>query len=155
MNPEYTVAVLGIGNLLRRDDGVGIRIIQCMRDNIKYRDVDLIDGGTALDLLTLLNQSVRQLIIVDALQGGGEPGSIYHLAIGDENIPDDTPVSLHGMGILDSLLMMKKLDMKRPRVTLVGIEPLDTSNGIGLSPQLEAVIPAVIDAIDNEISACR
>lgn len=147
------MAVIGIGNPLRRDDGIGIRIIQCMRDDIKYRNIDLIDGGTAPDLFSLLDENVQRLIIVDALQGGDKPGSIYHLLIGDDNIADEIPASLHGMGILDSLLIMKKLNMKRPQVTLVGIEPFDLSNGIGLSPQLEAAIPAAIHAIDNEINA--
>ena len=155
MNPGYTVAVIGIGNPLRRDDGIGIHIIQHMGEDTKYRNIDLIDGGTAPDLFSLLDENVQRLIIVDALQGGGKPGSIYHLVIGDDNISDETPASLHGLGILDSLLMMKKLNMKRPQVTLVGIEPFDISNGIGLSPQLEAAIPAVINAIDNEINAVR
>jgi hydrogenase maturation protease len=155
MCDQHTVAVLGIGNPLCRDDGAGIRMIEEMRNSGRYGDIDLIDGGTAPDLFSLLGENVERLIIVDALKGGGPAGSVYRLDIRDENISDDTPVSLHGLGVLDSLLMMKKLDMKRPRVILVGIEPADTSYGMGLTPQLEAAVPAVINAIDEEIRSAH
>ena len=144
-------AVLGIGNPLCRDDGVGIRVIQAMRESGEYENVDLIDGGTAPDLLSLLDENVARLIIVDALAGGGPPGSIHRLKILDRNISEEAPVSQHGLGVLDSLLMMKKLGIPRPEVIVIGIEPVDTSHGIKLSPQVESAIPAVIQAVKKEI----
>jgi hydrogenase maturation protease len=151
MSNKYKIAVLGIGNPLCRDDGIGIRIIQEMRDSGKYENIALIDGGAAPDLLSLIDEDVERLIIVDALKGGGPPGSIYLLEIKDENIADDIVASLHGLGIMDSLLMMKKLDMHRPQVTIVGVEPQDVSHGLGLSSELIAVLPAVFDAVAEEI----
>jgi hydrogenase maturation protease len=153
MNDKYRTAVLGIGNPLCRDDGIGIRIIEIMRETGKYDNIELIDGGTAPDLLSLLDEKVEKLIIVDALKGGSTPGSIYRLEIRDENISEESPVSLHGLGILDSLLMMKKLDIRRPEVILIGVEPVDTSHGLKLSPQLETIVPDIIDAINLEIGA--
>jgi hydrogenase maturation protease len=151
MNDKRRTAVLGIGNPLCRDDGIGIRIIQTMRENGKFDNVELIDGGTAPDILSLLDESVTKLIIVDALKGGSNPGSIYRLEIHDENISEESPVSLHGIGILDSLLMMKKLNMRRPEVILIGVEPVDTSHGLKLSDQLETIVPDIIDAVNLEI----
>lgn len=150
MQEKHKIAVLGIGNPLCRDDGIGIRIIQEMRYSGKYPGIELIDGGTSPDLLSLLDQDVGKLVIVDALKGGGPPGSIYRLAIDDGNISEETPVSLHGLGVLDSLLLMNKLGMPRPEVTIVGVEPADVSHGLKLSAQLEAVIPALINAVEEE-----
>jgi len=152
MSDKYKIAVLGIGNPLCRDDGIGIRIIQEMRDSGNYISIELIDGGTAPDLFSLIDENVEKLIIVDALKGGGPPGSIYRLKIEDENISDDIAASLHGLGVMDSLLLMKKLDIHLPQVTIVGVEPQDVSHGLGLSPGLTALLPAVIDAIAEEIS---
>jgi len=148
---KNSVAVLGIGNLLCKDDGIGVRVIQRMLDSGKYAYVDLIDGGTSPDLLCLLDDSINRLIIVDALKGGGQPGDVYRLDIGDENIADESPASLHGLGVLDSLKMMRSLGMQPPAVTIIGVEPADTSPGLGLSAGIEALIPSIIDAIDKEI----
>ena len=151
MSDKHGIAVLGIGNPLCSDDGIGIRIIKEMRDSGRYTTIDLIDGGTAPDLFSLLDENVERLIIVDALRGGKKPGSIYRLVITDDNIAEESPVSLHGLGVLDSLKMMKQLDLHRPEVTILGLEPVDTSHGLKLSPQLEALIPDIINAIEEEI----
>lgn len=150
MNAKH-LTVLGIGNPLRRDDGIGIRIIQAMRENDKYRGIDLIDGGASPDLFSLIDDNAGKVIIVDALKGRGIPGSIYRFEIKDENLPDYTAEALHGLGIVDSLLMMKKLDIRRPEVTVIGIEPFDTSHGLGLSPHMEALVPHIIKTVEDEI----
>jgi hydrogenase maturation protease len=154
MSDIHGIAVLGIGNPLCSDDGIGIRIIQEMRNSGRYK-IALIDGGTTPDLFSLLDENVERLIIVDALKGGNKPGSIYRLVITDENITQEPPVSLHGLGVLDSLNMMKQLNLHRPEVTIIGIEPVDTSQGLKLSPLLEAIIPDIIDAIEKEIRLCH
>jgi len=151
MSDKHGIAVLGIGNPLCSDDGIGIRIIQEMYNSGMYKTIDLIDGGTSPDLLSLLDEKVERLIIVDALKGGKKPGSIYRLVITDENIAEESPVSLHGLGVLDSLKMMKRLDLHRPEVIIVGIEPVDISHSLKLSPLLEALIPDIIYAVEKEI----
>ena len=153
MKEKHKIAVLGIGNLLCRDDGIGIHVIQAMRNRGKYNDIDLIDGGTSPDLLSLLDESIEKVVIIDALKGGGHPGSIYKLDIHDENISDGCPPSVHGLGVLDSLLMMKKLNMRRPSVAIVGIEPADISYGLTLTPPVEAAIPSIINAVEGKIQS--
>ncbi len=155
MSDKHTIAVLGIGNPLCSDDGIGIRIIDEMRNSGRFKTIDILDGGTAPDLFSLLDEDVERLIIVDALKGGKKPGSIYRLVITDESIAHEPPVPLHGLGVLDSLKMMKQLDLHRPHVTIIGIEPADTSHGLKLSPLLEALIPDIIDAIEEEIRLCH
>ena len=152
MRERNSIAVLGIGNLLCRDDGIGIRVVHEMQRSGNFSEVDVIDGGTAPDLIALLDGVVNKLIIVDALKGGGQPGEIYRLELREENIADESTASLHGLGVLDSLKMMRKLGLPVPSVTIIGIEPADISHGLSLSPQLEASVQAIIDAVENEIS---
>jgi hydrogenase maturation protease len=143
--------VLGMGNLLCRDDGIGVRIAGEMQRLDKYSGVRIVDGGTAPDLFVLLDGEVTKLIIVDALRGGGRPGEIYRLKLGVENIADGAPSSLHGMGVLDSLKLMRQLGQRPPPVTVIGIEPADVSHGLQLSPVIEAIIPAIIRAVESEL----
>jgi hydrogenase maturation protease len=145
------IIVLGIGNPLCRDDGIGIRVVGEMRDSGKYSGIDILDGGASPDLFSLLDPDVSKLIIVDALRGGGRPGAIYRLKLGGENIADETPASLHGMGILDSLKLMKQLGRYLPAVIIIGIEPADVSHGLRLSPAIEALVPDLIKAVEEEL----
>jgi hydrogenase maturation protease len=144
------IVVLGIGNLLCRDDGIGVRIAVEMQRMDKYSSIRIVDGGTAPDLIGLLDDKVNKLIIVDALRGGGRPGDIYRLELHEENIADGPAASLHGMGILDSLKLMRQLGRQPPQVTLIGIEPADVSHGLRLSPVIEAMIPSIIGAVESE-----
>jgi hydrogenase maturation protease len=143
--------VLGIGNLLCRDDGIGVRIATEMQRLDKYSGIRIIDGGAAPDLFVILDGEVTKLIIVDALRGGGRPGDIYRLKLGQENIADEAPASLHGMGILDSLKLMRQLGQRTPPVTVIGIEPADVSHGLQLSPVIEALVADIIVAVESEI----
>jgi hydrogenase maturation protease len=151
MKTAGRITVLGIGNPLRRDDGIGIRIIHQMRDSGKYPEIAMIDGGAAPDLFSLLDTDAGKLIIVDALRGGGQPGQIYRLQLDGENIADETPASLHGMGILDSLKLMKQLGRYPPAVIIIGIEPADVSHGLRLSPSIETLVPDLIKAVEEEL----
>lgn len=143
--------VLGIGNPLCRDDGIGIRVIAEMRESGKYPHIAIIDGGAAPDLFSLLDTDSGKLIIVDALRGGGRPGDIYRLKLVAENIADGLPGSLHGMGILDSLKLMKELGRPLTDVVIIGIEPADVSHGLGLSPAIEAKVRHLIKAVEKEL----
>jgi hydrogenase maturation protease len=145
------VMVLGIGNLLRSDDGIGIRTVMEMRLKDEYSGIRLIDGGTSPDLISLLDGDIDRVIIVDALRGGGRPGDIYCLELREENIEDGAATSLHGMGILDSLKLLKQLERKQPRVTVIGIEPSDTSHGLHLSPIVEGRLPDILRAVKSEM----
>jgi len=144
--------VLGIGNPLCRDDGIGVRIAGEMQGLDKYSDIRIVDGGSAPDLFDLLDDNVHKLIIVDALKGGGRPGDIYRLELHEENIADGRAALLHGLGVLDSLKLMSQLGRQTPQVILIGIEPADVSHGLHLSPVIEAMVPSIIGAVESEFS---
>jgi hydrogenase maturation protease len=74
--------VLGMGNLLCSDDGVGLHIIEALRKEDLGEDVDLVEGLTGLDLLEKI-KDVGRIIIVDAIKAGSEPGSIHKFSLED------------------------------------------------------------------------
>lgn len=145
------VTVLGIGNPLCRDDGIGIRLIDELRSRDIPEGVELIDGGTSPDLLSMINPNIDVLIIIDALRGKGKPGTLYRLEIHESNISDDSFTSLHGLGVLDGLKLMKKLGIQPAKVVIIGIEPEDTSHGLHLSQQIESRVPDIVDTVEQEI----
>jgi hydrogenase maturation protease len=145
------VTVLGIGNPLCRDDGIGIRVIYELRSRGVPEEVEIIDGGTSPDLISILNANINELIIVDALRGKGKPGTLYRLEIHESNISDASFSSVHGLGVLDGLKLMKKLGIQPDKVVIIGVEPEDTSHGLNISPQIESRIPDILDAVEQEI----
>lgn len=148
---EHKIAVLGIGNPLCRDDGLGIRVVEMMQSSGKYPDIDIIDGGTSPDLFSLLDDCTKKLIIVDALRVGGNQGQLYRLELSERNLAADSPPSLHGLGVLDSLQMMIRLGITPPEVTIIGVEPFDTSHGLSLTAKMEELVPTVIAEVEKEI----
>lgn len=145
--------ILGIGNPLRRDDGTGIRIVQELWKKGDKPGLLTIDGGTSPDLPSLIEPGLEKLIIVDALRGGREPGYIYRLELDESHLADQAPESLHGIGVLDGLRMLKMLGRQPRQVILIGIEPCDTSPGLQLSPLVESKLPALIKTVENEVAS--
>ncbi|MBN2079528.1 MAG: hydrogenase maturation protease [Spirochaetes bacterium] len=127
--------VLGIGNILKKDDGVGVHVANILRD--EYPDLvesaEIIDGGTAgLDCLPLMTGRER-IIVIDALKAKSEPGSLYHFRA-KHLIDDGSPYSQHQLG-LASIVRMLKLLGHEPEIEVIGIVPGDiASDEIGLTP---------------------
>lgn len=140
------ILVLGIGNILRKDDGVGISVIDGLREKHLPKNVALLDGGTAgIDLLTYL-EDLDRLIIVDAIYADGKPGDIRVLA-GEELRDRDIFLSGH-YGRLSDILDMVGALWKRPETVIIGIVPADCeSYEMGLSPEVANAVPRVTDLV--------
>ena len=100
--------VLGVGNLLLRDEGVGIHVVKALEGYPFPPDVEVIDGATAgCDLLPLISGAER-VVMVDAMEGGEPPGAVYRLTPQDfEQEPHEGAVSLHDISIMDVLKMLE------------------------------------------------
>lgn len=146
------VTVLGIGNLLLRDEGVGVHLIQRLTERVHSPNVSLIDGGTTPDVLSLVDSNVDKLIIVDAAVVGDQPGTIYRFQVDDLDSAAPAPVSLHEIGVVDSLKLMKAFGNRPKAVTILGIEPKVIDYGLELSPELEQTMPRLIELVLEEIT---
>lgn len=145
--------VLGVGNLLLKDEGVGVHVIRALADRQAPPDVEVIDGGTAgCDLLPLIS-GAEKVVIVDALQGGEPPGAVYRLTPQDfEQQASPNVISLHDIGIMDVLRMLELMDGRLPSIVLIGVEPGQIEVGVELSPEVAASIPFILDLVLKEVS---
>jgi hydrogenase maturation protease len=147
---DRKIVVLGIGNLILRDEGVGVHAVRELGVRTLPPQIQVIDGGTALmDLLPVIQEAER-IIVIDALKGGGEPGTIYRLTPDDFMAEAERPLSLHQVGLLEVLGMVKQLGGD-PHVTIIGVEPQEISWGMELTPEVEAKLPKVVEAVLEEL----
>jgi hydrogenase maturation protease len=140
------ILIVGIGNLLCRDEGIGVHVIQEMK-NMKLPDhIDLLDMGTStMDLISYLEE-VKKLIVIDAMKAGGTPGTIYKCRPEDLLPEEEGPISLHEIGLLESLNMAQKMGIKIDTV-IIGVEPKVLDWGMELSDEVKSKIPTIIEAI--------
>jgi hydrogenase maturation protease len=142
--------VLGIGNLLLRDEGAGVHVVSRLMQMDLPENVEVVDGATdPLDILSL-SRDVDKLIIVDALQGGGEPGTIYRMSPEDIASCGEVPFSLHQLDLIQMLDMCASIG-SRPSTVIIGVEPKEIDFELELSPEVEGKIPRIIELILEEI----
>lgn len=148
------VAVIGMGNLLLKDEGVGIHVIQALEKASLEGcgEFMIVDGGTCTDILLQLPQGIEKLIIVDAVKGGGEPGSIYRFTPGDIAFELGTQTSVHQLGLAESLEMMAAARTEAPQVIILGIEPKEIDWGLEISAELQEQVPQMITLVKEELT---
>jgi len=141
--------VLGIGNVLLRDEGIGCHVAHALEE-IPLPDVKIIDGGTCPDLLQFL-EDTDKLIIVDAVKGGGPPGQIYRFHLEDITLEQKPFLSLHDVCLVDNLMLMK-FWYSVDETIVIGVEPNQVDWGLELSPELQGKMPHIIDTILSELN---
>lgn len=146
--------MLGIGNILLGDEGVGIRAIERFQERYDVPEyVEVLDGGTAgIDLLPVLRPDAA-LIIVDAIKPEKGPGTMLRLE-GDE-VPAflSAKLSPHQIGLPDLLATAQLLDRVPSKLVLLAIEPKTLETGVRLSPELESRLDDLADQVAQELRA--
>lgn len=146
-----SLLVLGLGNVLCGDDGLGIVAVHELER--LYRPaggVSLVDGGTlGLSLLSIFQDS-QDVIIVDAIHADGPPGSLVRLE-GDDVAPAvRTRLSVHQIGVADLLDGLRLLDTYPRRLILLGLVPVTMELGLERSAAIDDNLGALIDAVVAE-----
>ena len=98
---------------------------------------------------------VKKLIIVDAAQVGSEPGAIYRLQPGDLTDEPGGALSLHELGVLQNLRMMRLLGKGPQEVVIIGIQPRDIDWGMELTPELQKKVPEIVGLVLQETGIDR
>lgn len=147
------IIVLGLGNLIRRDDGVGVHAIhQLFRDQRIPESVELLDGGTlGLQLLPAI-QDATHLLAIDAINNGAPPGTIFRFDISEIEPLPGTP-SVHQIGFSDLLAALRLLERFPEKMVLLGVQPAETGWGHTLSSTVQAALPELIEAAIDELQA--
>lgn len=148
------ILVLGLGNILLSDEGVGVRVIESLMERHRLPDnVEVIDGGTSgMDLLNTI-AGRDHLIVCDAIKADADPGSVLRLA-GDE-VPAffQTKMSPHQLGLCDVLATLKLIDEMPAEITLIGIVPEDLSLSTELSAKATVARELAATLILDELAA--
>jgi len=144
MNRERK-AILGVGNVLLGDEGLGVHAIWALRQRTLPQDVELIDGGTQGIALIDTIAGFDRLVIIDCIQAGCPPGTIYRFEYEKlKTKPSRGSPTLHQAGLRD-LLQLLSLLQEIPRTTFLGLEPESLEMGMRLSPSVRANLPALLD----------
>jgi len=151
MPAPATCIVLGLGNTLHSDDGVGPQAIEKLRSDPRVAgDVSLIEGGTlGLELLTYI-WDCSYLLVLDAVDVGQPPGTLVRMS-GEELQTLPGRGSVHQLGVADLLVALRILAHRPPEVVLLGVQPASIGWGTELSPAVAAVLPALGDAAVAEL----
>ena len=146
--------VLGVGNLLLSDEGAGLRVVERLVTTYELPEaVTALDGGTlGLDLLHYLD-GVEDLLIVDAVEMGEEPGHLIRME--GEEIPSFLSVKMspHQIGVPDMLFAARLRDIYPENVVLWGIQPGSLEVGLELTPPIAAQIDGLVDEVVGQLRA--
>ena len=148
-----TTLVLGLGNTIMSDDGIGPVVIDKLHQELILCDeLRLLDGGTlGLDLLPYL-EGVQRLIIVDAVEIGREPGTVVRLAGEEVPLALETKLSPHQMGMKDLLAVARLMDQLPPEIILIGVQPASLEMDTELTPPVAAAVPTLLAMVQAELA---
>ncbi|MBF0378974.1 MAG: HyaD/HybD family hydrogenase maturation endopeptidase [Desulfamplus sp.] len=146
--------VLGVGNILMMDEGIGVHAIhELLRQNWNKEideQIDLIDGGTFTQDIFYLFVEYEKILVLDIVKGGQTPGTIYRLTENDLRQNQKQTLSLHDIDLLDSL-SMAKMAGKTPELYVLGIEPETINWSMELTPTLAELFPHYVELAKQEI----
>lgn len=158
MDNQKEILVMGIGNILFKDEGVGIRVVQKLLDMTLPPDVEVLDGGILVTGFYALMSGRKKAVILTAMKAGGPPGTIYRL------VDDDIPAKRKGyfrtiqeIEFTNDLEDARLAGTKPDQLVFIGVEPADIGKDgeqveMRLSPAMEKKIPEIIEAVMKEIS---
>ena len=149
------IAVVGVGNILLSDEGIGVRAVELLKERGVPEEVDLFDVGTSLDMVLSQLEGFDKMVILDAVKAGGEPGRIYRFSLKEleqgkkEN--SGFMLSLHELDI-PRLLELERLVFKLPEeIVFIGMEPASLSPGMELSEAINKRMNEFIKVIEQEL----
>lgn len=152
MERRARLLVLGIGNVLMSDDGVGVYAVQELRQRPRAGALITEVGIAILDAVSLLAWADRVLVI-DALRAGGAPGSIYQAEAGDL-LREPSRLALHELDLIGALELLGP-GRRHPELSVLGVEPERLEPGLGLSPKVAAALPAVVQIVNETVARWR
>ena len=144
--------VIGLGNPLRGDDGVGVRIVQALATLQLPGGVEVVDGGTlGLELVSLM-EGWQRVILVDAANVGRSHGEFVRFGLDEARLLGSSEqISVHAAGLRDALLLAQVLGVLPEEVVIYGVQPAHLDWDAELSPEVEAAVPKIARCILEEL----
>ncbi|WP_374342113.1 HyaD/HybD family hydrogenase maturation endopeptidase [Azonexus sp.] len=149
------IVILGIGNILLTDEGVGVRVVEALaaRGGLPP-GVELIDGGTCgMEMLEQL-ENLDALIVVDCVRCGRPPATPVLLKGDDVPVFFRTKLSPHQVSLSDVLASLEFTGRAPRKTVIVGMQPVSMGLGLDLSSEVAARLPELVDLTLAEIAEC-
>ncbi len=146
------VTILGIGNLLMGDEGVGIHALNTLQESYAFSPaINFIDGGTiGIDLIPYFEEC-KKMIIIDAVDSQEKAGYIVSLENEEIHYRFNTKLSLHHAGLSDVLSIIKLQEIQAPDMLLIGVQPEKVEMGLELSKTVGDKMPQILKTITNKL----
>lgn len=144
------IVILGVGNLLLSDEGVGVQVARRLEETALPAGVIAIDAGTLpIEALGSI-ADVEKLIIVDAVKAGGPPGAIYRLPVAAVG-QTQAQVSLHELPLAMALNYWIAAGLPEERIVIIGVQPAWLEWGTDLSPAVAEQLEKIIELVLSEV----
>ena len=135
------VLILGVGNILLRDEGLGVRAIEALLGGPDIgEDIEIIDGGTGGATLVDLVADRRKVVVIDAIDAGQPPGTMLRVPLEQLAAASRPSVSLHEMGLLEAVAITRTLGCEPREIVVIGVQPALIEPGLDLSAPVAAVL---------------
>jgi hydrogenase maturation protease len=154
MKPTNSILLIGLGNILLKDEGVGVHVVNAVKQRYAFSPdvVEIIDGGTmGLDLLPLFEDRDK-ILIVDAVDFGKEPGFIG--MIERDKIPSvlNSKLSVHHINLSDVLFAAELMGIRPSEICLIGVQPKSLAVGLDMTDEISGKIERLIDMTIKKLS---
>lgn len=147
------IVIIGIGNLVMGDDGIGIHVVEALSKEDLPPQVSVFDCATrAFDVLEHMDGAVKA-VIVDAYKKNSAPGTIYRFCFdpAGDIMEESFNLSLHDINFADALRAGRGIYRLPPEIVIIGVEPGLLDWGIGLSEGVKCALPRIIEAVKAEV----
>ena len=145
--------VIGLGNVVLSDDGVGVHAVRRLRERGRPADgIELIEGGTAGLLLLPHLADAQRAIIIDAIDTGAQPGTLVRLEGEDWATFCDARFTVHDVGLRDLLGAAVLTGAQPPQLVLHGVQPATTAIGTELSAPVAGALEQLLSAVAADVA---
>ena len=148
------ILVMGVGNPLMRDDGIGPRVVEMLLAGYKFPpNVEVVDAGTMSYMILDLFREIDRLVIIDAVRETGHPAGTVMKMTPEEIAPNQMPHSMHDVALID-ILQAADLMGNAPAAVAIGVQIEAIEDWVmELSPSVEAAVPIAAAAVLDELEA--
>lgn len=148
-NSSNELAVVGLGNTLRRDDGIGIHVLSGLQDRLK--DISFLNFGIASFGLINFISEFKKVLLIDAMDAGLAPATMKIFRLYEARLyAKEQKLSSHELSLPDLLELYKTLGLATD-IQVAGIQVKDSSYGLEMSPELDHAKDRIVEAISEFI----
>lgn len=150
----HKVVVLGVGNLILADEGVGVRVVEALEREYRMAEgVVIIDGGTSgMELLDEMS-GLDLLLVVDAIAAGKPPATLVTLRDAEVPVFFRRNLSPHAIGLSDVLASLEFMGAEPKECVIIGVQPVSMELSTDLTPEIAALVPTLVTQVVDELAA--